>query len=92
MESGGGANNASTSNDKTNYYSWGPSSVLPTLLWLDADRLDQLGDAMTQEKLDLQRDVVRNERRQTIENAPYGIAELILPRRCIRRGTPIATR
>ncbi len=88
MESQGGANNASTSNDKTNYYSWGPSSVLPTLLWLDADRLDQLGDAMTEEKLGLQRDVVRNERRQTVENAPYGIAELILPEALYPKGHP----
>jgi predicted Zn-dependent peptidase len=88
MESGGGANNASTSNDKTSYYSWGPTSILPTLLWLDADRLDQLGDAMTQEKLDLQRDVVRNERRQTVENAPYGIAELILPEAMYPPGHP----
>ena len=78
METGGGANNASTSTDRTNYFSWGPSSLLPTLLWLDADRLDALDDAMTQEKLDLQRDVVRNERRQNVENTPYGISELIL--------------
>ncbi len=88
MESGGGANNASTSNDRTNYYSWGPSSLLPTLLWLDADRLEELGDAMTQQKLDLQRDVVRNERRQTVENAPYGIAELILPEAMYPPGHP----
>ncbi len=90
MESQGGANNASTGNDRTNYYSWGPSSVLPTLLWLDADRLDQLGDAMTQEKLDLQRDVVRNERRQTVENAPYGKVELILPTALYPPGHPYA--
>ncbi len=79
MESGGGSNNASTSSDRTNYFSMGPSSLLPLLLWLDADRLDALGANMTQEKVDLQRDVVRNERRQTVENTPYGIAELILP-------------
>lgn len=78
MESGGGANNASTSNDRTNYYSWGPRSLLPTLLWLDADRLDGLSRAMTQEKVDLQRDVVRNERRQSYENRPYGAAELLI--------------
>ena len=78
MESGGGANNASTANDRTNYYSWGPRSLLPTLLWLDADRLDGLSRAMTQEKLDLQREVVRNERRQSYENRPYGGAELAI--------------
>ncbi len=76
MEKGGGWNNASTSWDRTNYYSFGPSSLLPTLLWLDADRLEDLGREMTQEKLDKQREVVRNERRQTSEMQPYGRAEL----------------
>lgn len=78
MEGGGGANNASTSSDRTNYFSYGPSSLLPTLLWLDADRLDGLGKAMTQEKLDLQRNVVRNERRENYENRPYGMSEIII--------------
>ncbi|MBM4132033.1 insulinase family protein, partial [bacterium] len=78
MERGGGANNASTSPDRTNYYSWGPRSLLPTLLWLDADRLEGLSRAMNQEKLDLQRSVVRNERRQSYENQPYGGAELMI--------------
>ena len=79
MERGGGSNNASTSEDRTNYYSMGPSSLLPTLLWLDADRLEALDEHMTQEKLDLQREVVRNERRQSSENEPYGKVELLLP-------------
>lgn len=74
MEAGGGANNASTSLDRTNYYSWGPSSLLPTLLWLDADRLEDLGSAMNAEKLKKQLDVVRNEIRQNVENTPYGRA------------------
>jgi len=88
MEQGGGANNASTSEDKTNYYSWGPSSLLPTLLWLDADRLEALGKSMTKEKLDLQRSVVRNERRQTSENTPYGVAELLVPEALYPPGHP----
>ncbi|MEQ1894221.1 MAG: insulinase family protein, partial [Planctomycetota bacterium] len=79
MERGGGSNNASTSQDRTNYFSMGPSSLLPTLLWLDADRLDALDENMTQVKLDRQRDIVRNERRQNTENVPYGKAELLLP-------------
>ncbi|CAG0993122.1 zinc protease [Phycisphaerales bacterium] len=78
METGGGSNNASTSFDRTNYFSTGPASLLPTLLWLDADRLEDLARTMTQEKLDKQRDVVRNERRQSIENQPYGKAELMI--------------
>ncbi|NOX60025.1 MAG: hypothetical protein GXP29_14360 [Planctomycetes bacterium] len=78
MESGGGWNNASTSQDRTNYYSMGPAELLPTLLWLDADRLEDLGDEMTLEKLDKQRAVVRNERRQSVENVPYGKANLAI--------------
>ncbi len=76
MEAGGGWNNASTSEDRTNYFEMGPSELLPTLLWLEADRLEGLGEFMTQEKLDKQLAVVRNERRQSYENAPYGKSEL----------------
>jgi zinc protease len=79
MENQGGSNNANTSEDRTDYFSVGPSSILPTLLWLDADRMEALGKAMTQEKLDLQRSVVRNERRQSIENRPYASAYLVIP-------------
>jgi len=78
MEAAGGSNNASTSADRTNYFSSGPASLLPTLLWLDADRLEDLARAMDQKKLDLQRDVVLNELRQTYENQPYGRAELAI--------------
>ncbi|MDJ0521973.1 MAG: pitrilysin family protein [Planctomycetota bacterium] len=77
MESGGGSNNASTWFDRTDYYSWGPARILPTLLWLEADRMEGLAAAMTQEKLDLQRDVVRNERREGYDNAPYGPSEYL---------------
>ncbi len=77
MESGGGANNASTWFDRTNYYDWGPTKILPTLLWLEADRMQGLGSAMTQKKLDLQRAVVRNERRESYDNAPYGPANYL---------------
>ncbi|MDP1661596.1 MAG: pitrilysin family protein, partial [Phycisphaerales bacterium] len=74
METGGGSNNASTSLDRTNYYSSGPSSLLPTLLWLDADRLEDMGLMMNKEKLGKQLDVVRNERRQVVEETPYARA------------------
>jgi predicted Zn-dependent peptidase len=79
MEAEGGWNNAWTSEDRTDYYDVGPSHVLPLLLWMEADRLSELGGQITQSKLDKQRDVVRNERRQQVENQPYGIAELRLP-------------
>lgn len=79
MEREGGYNNAWTSEDRTNYFDVAPSHVLPLLLWLEADRFGSLADSMTKEKLDAQRKVVRNERRQTSENEPYGKAELRLP-------------
>jgi predicted Zn-dependent peptidase len=78
MESRGASNNASTWFDRTDYFSWGPAHILPTLLWLEADRMEGLAAAMTQKKLDLQRDVVRNERREGYDNAPYGPAEYLL--------------
>jgi zinc protease len=73
MEAYGGWNNAWTSEDATDYYSAGPANLLQTFLWMEADRMRDLGTAMTQKKLDLQRDVVRNERRQSVEDTPYGI-------------------
>ena len=90
MESLGAANNAATSSDRTKYYSWGPPEALPVLLWLDADRLEGLGAAMTQEKLDRQRDVVRNEMREVIENTPYGVVDAILPEALYPAGHPYA--
>ncbi len=88
MEAGGGWNNASTSEDRTNYYSMGPAELLPTLLWLEADRLEALGKEMTAEKLDKQRAVVRNERRQTSENVPYGKARLRVSEMMYPKGHP----
>lgn len=79
MEKEGGSNNAWTSNDRTNYFDVGPSHSLPLLLWMEADRVGSLGKQITLDKLDAQRDVVKNERRQTTENEPYGKAELVLP-------------
>ena len=79
LEGAGGWDNASTNEDFTNYYDTGPSNLLETFLWLEADRLSSLPDDMTRAKVDLQRDVVKNERRQSYENQPYGRAELVLP-------------
>jgi zinc protease len=79
MEEAGGRNNAWTAEDRTDYFDIAPSTALPLLLWLEADRMRDLGPLIDQTKLDLQRDVVRNERRQSIENRPYGVEELTLP-------------
>lgn len=72
IEDGGSWFNGTTNQDRTNYFAVGPASHLPTLLWLEADRMERLGNETTQERLDNQRDVVRNERRQNYENVPYG--------------------
>ncbi len=65
--------NGSTNTDRTNYYERVPSSYLELALWMESDRMEGLLDALTQEKLDNQRDVVKNERRQRYENSPYGM-------------------
>ncbi len=88
MEQEGGSNNAWTSNDRTDYFDVGPSHILPLLLWMEADRVGSLGPQMTLDKLDAQRDVVTNERRQTTENEPYGRAELLLPELLFPEGHP----
>jgi zinc protease len=74
LEAAGAENNGSTTEDRTNYFEAGPASALPLMLWLDADRMGWLLPTMTAEKVDLQRDVVKNERRQSYENQPYGLA------------------
>ena len=74
LEAAGGNNNGSTNQDRTNYYETIPSHALPLALWLEADRMGFLLPTMDQSKLDLQRDVVKNERRQRVDNVPYGRA------------------
>jgi len=88
METAGGQNNASTSEDRTNYYESGPANLLETFLYLEADRLSSLPADMTAEKVDLQRDVVKNERRSSYENRPYGRVELVLPEQLFPVGHP----
>jgi len=79
LESAGANNNGSTTEDRTNYYETLPSNALPLALWLDADRMGFLLPTMDLPKVNLQRDVVKNERRQRVDNQPYGRAdELIL--------------
>lgn len=70
----GGTLNGSTNRDRTNYYETMPSNQLELALWLEADRMGFLLPAITPEKLDNQREVVKNERRQNYENRPYAQA------------------
>ena len=74
-----GANlNGSTTPDRTNYWENVPSNYLELALWLESDRMGFLLDALDQKAFDIQRDVVKNERRQSYENRPYGMAHLTL--------------
>jgi zinc protease len=92
----GGQVNGTTSRDRTNFFEVVPSNYLATPLWMESDRMQSLLPALTQEKLDNQREVVKNERRQRNENAPYGMAqeylgEMLYPPGHPYRHTPIGS-
>ena len=70
--------NGSTTPDRTNYWANVPPNYLELVLWLESDRMGFLLDALNQERFDLQREVVKNERRQSYENRPYGMAYLAM--------------
>jgi predicted Zn-dependent peptidase len=72
INAAGGVNNATTWFDRTNYFETLPSHQLDLALWLEADRMATLLEALNQENLDNQRDVVKNEKRQSYDNRPYG--------------------
>ncbi len=79
LESAGATNvNGTTSWDRTNYFATLPPEYLERLLWLESDRMGYMLDGITQQRLDVQRSVVLNERRQSYENAPYGPSSLAL--------------
>ncbi|MBQ1071657.1 insulinase family protein [Micromonospora sp. C31] len=78
VQGAGGSLNATTNPDRTNYFETVPAEHLELALWLEADRMGGLVPALTQETLDNQRDVVKNERRQRYDNVPYGDAWLRL--------------
>jgi len=75
LEAAGADNNGNTTEDRTNYFEWMPSNALPLALWLDADRMGWLLPTMDLPKVDLQREVVKNERRESYDNRPYGRAD-----------------
>jgi zinc protease len=88
LEAAGANNNGSTTEDRTNYYESGPSSALELMLWLEADRMGWLLPTMDAAKVDAQRDVVQNERRQRVENQPYGLVTDHLPTMLYPAGHP----
>ena len=88
LEAAGGDNNGSTETDRTNYWINVPAGSLELALFLESDRMGYLLDSMTPKTVDAQRDVVKNERRQSVENRPYGIAEVVLGELLYRDGHP----
>jgi zinc protease len=88
LEAAGGNNNGSTSNDRTNYIIDVPANALELALYLESDRMGYLLDSMSAQRVDGQRDVVKNERRQSYENRPYGMASLELDKMLWPAGHP----
>jgi zinc protease len=88
LEAAGGNNNGSTSVDRTNYITDVPSNALELALFLESDRMGYLLPTLTQSKLDGQRDVVKNEKRQRVDNAPYGQAFIELGAMLYPKGHP----
>ncbi len=81
----GGDMNGTTNKDRTNYYQTVPANQLEKMLWLESDRMGFLLNAVTQEKFEIQRETVKNERGQRVDNAPYGrlgerIAQAVYPK------------
>ncbi len=70
----GGTLNGSTNRDRTNYFETAPNNQLEKMLWLESDRMGFLLDAVTQQKFEIQRETVKNERGQNYDNRPYGLA------------------
>jgi zinc protease len=88
LQQAGGSLNGSTSTDRTNYWEVVPTNALELGLWMESDRMGHLLPALTQAKLDNQREVVLNERRQTYENRPYGMAGIAIVEALFPAGHP----
>ena len=80
--------NGTTDYDRTNYFETVPSNQLELALWIESDRMGYLLDTLDQTALSNQQDVVRNERRQSVENQPYGIAEEAVVQMLYPKGHP----
>ncbi len=84
----GGTLNGTTNKDRTNYFETIPSNQLETALWLEADRMGFLLDAVTQEKFEIQRSTVKNERGQNYDNRPYGLSREYIAKNLYPYGHP----
>ena len=85
-----GGVNGTTNQDRTNYFESVPSGSLEYVLWLESDRLATLTDVLTKEKLDNESDIVKNERRQGLENQPYGRWFMLITENLYPYGHPYA--
>lgn len=72
VQGAGGEMNGTTNRDRTNYFETMPKNYLETALWLESDRMGFLLDAVTQKKFEVQRETVKNEKGQNVDNRPYG--------------------
>jgi zinc protease len=88
LEAAGGDNNGSTTTDRTNYWINVPANAIELALFLESDRMGYLLDSMTPAIVDAQRDVVKNERRQSVENRPYGTADIVIDEMQYPEGHP----
>ncbi len=84
----GGTLNGSTNRDRTNYYETVPSNQVEKMLWLEADRMGFLLDAVTQQKFEIQRSTVKNERGQNYDNRPYGLLSEVSAKNLYPYGHP----
>jgi zinc protease len=84
----GGTLNGSTNRDRTNYYETVPNNQLEKMLWLEADRMGFLLDAVTQQKFEVQRETVKNERGQNYDNRPYGLVSEVISKNLYPYGHP----
>ena len=90
IEAAGGTTNAYTTADQTVFFETVPTGSLEYALWLESDRLATLPEALSQERLDNQKAVVENERRERAENQPYGLAGILLDENLYPAGHPYA--
>lgn len=84
----GGTLNGSTNRDRTNYFQTVPSNQVEKIIWLEADRMGFLLDAVTQQKFEVQRATVKNERGQNYDNRPYGLAQEYIVKNMYPYGHP----
>lgn len=84
----GGTLNGTTNKDRTNYFETVPSNQLEKMLWLEADRMGFLLDAVTQKKFEVQRATVKNERGQRYDNVPYGLVSEVASKNLYPYGHP----